>query len=82
MKVGEFNDFELVAVGKSYTVRINGVATARMTNLDDYRGKRADEDSQSGLVGFLMRRGRVALRRVLVEPLPDTASPNPSQPKE
>jgi hypothetical protein len=67
VRLDDWNDFELDVVGDVYAVRINGQETARFTNLDDYRSKPAIADSNAGFIGFLMRRGQIALRRVMLE---------------
>jgi hypothetical protein len=68
VKLDDWNDLELDLVADVYTVRINGQETARFTNLDDYRSKPASAGSNAGFIGFLIRRGAIAFRRVMVEP--------------
>ncbi len=74
LRLDDWNELDLELIGNLYIVRINGVETARFSNLDDYRSKLALEDPHAGFIGFLMRRGRLALRDVSIESaLPERA---------
>ena len=65
---GEWNALELVASGDEYSVLLNGTETARFTNVDAVRGRRAAEQPGAGFVGFLLRGGQVRIRRVELHP--------------
>ncbi len=52
-KSGDWNELEVEARGNEYTVRLNGVETARFTNSDEWRGKPARSGEDAGYVGIL-----------------------------
>ena len=54
VKAGEWNEIEIEARGDDYTVRLNGVETARFTNTDSWRGRLAASGTEAGHVGILM----------------------------
>jgi lipid-binding SYLF domain-containing protein len=54
LKHDDWNELDLEVRGNDYTVRLNGVETARFTNDDPWRGKPASAGSDAGFVGFVM----------------------------
>jgi hypothetical protein len=73
---GEWNEIEVTARGSEYSVRLNGKETARLTNVDASRGRRAADRSDAGYIGFLLRGGEIWIRRIELEPLaPETRAP-------
>jgi lipid-binding SYLF domain-containing protein len=53
-KQDDWNELDLEVRGDDYTVRLNGVETARFTNTDTWRGRPARSGSDCGFVGFAL----------------------------
>lgn len=67
---GQWNDFEITAVGQDYTVKLNGAQVAKFTNTDPNRGKPSAPGAPS-FVGLQAHFGsRVAFRRLRFKQLP------------
>lgn len=95
LKRDDWNEVEVEVRGNDYTVRLNGVETARFTNADAWRGKPASSGDDAGYVGILAgeqpRAGRPGAPRHPTGPLglqipgavlPGRAKPAPSPPKQ
>ncbi len=63
---GSWHDMEIVIRGNTYTVSVNGAATATFTNTDVFRGRAPGVDSSSGYLGLQAHSGRVAFRAVRI----------------
>ena len=55
---------EINVAGDTYTVVLNGVQTAAFTNSDAARGRAANQDPLSGLIGLQSHTGAVTFRAV------------------
>lgn len=67
---GQWNDFEIVVEGQTYTVFLNGQQTTRFTNSNPARGLPGTA-TDPGYIGFQGHLGsRVAFRNVRFSPLP------------
>jgi hypothetical protein len=54
LKTGDWNEITIEAHGNEFTVRLNGVETARFANPDTGRGVAASAIESSGYIGFLL----------------------------
>lgn len=79
LRPGEWNTYEIEVKGDTYTVRLNGVQTTRLTNRDAYRGRSSVQDAASGYIGLQAHTGRVAFRSIRVRPEPLAAAPRRMQ---
>lgn len=61
---GTWNEVEVRVRSDEYAVRLNGTETARFRNVDSFRGWPAARGEDAGFIGFVMRQGRMAVRRV------------------
>ncbi|HKZ82546.1 MAG TPA: family 16 glycoside hydrolase [Anaerolineae bacterium] len=66
LEADKWHDFEIKAVGDTYTVYLNGQRTTQFTNVDPFRGKPPEVDPHSGYVGLQAHTGRVAFRHIRI----------------
>lgn len=65
---GSWHEMEIVVRGNTYSVSVNGAATATFTNTDQFRGQATAANTPSGYLGLQAHSGRVAFRAVRIRP--------------
>jgi len=78
-RTDDWNELEVEIEGNCYAVTLNGKSTSRFVNVDSYRGKSTEDDSDSGFVGLLHRKGRIHLKDVEFVPREARAEEAPEQ---
>lgn len=79
IRTDDWNELEVEIEGNCYAVTLNGKSTSRFVNVDSYRGKSTEDDSDSGFVGLLHRKGRIHLKDVEFVPREARAEEAPEQ---